>query len=86
MSDHGYDLEKWGQPPEKTIQQYDTIEFINETPGCAECGGLLAVELRKNRALPPGDIRSIGNAMLPEPVADLVKIQCAGCGAILWER
>lgn len=72
----------WGEPPEVTIEQFDTIEFVNGTAGCAECGGLLAVETRRRGTI--GSTRQINNAMLPEPVVDVDKVQCASCGTVLW--
>lgn len=70
-------------PPAVTIKQYDTIEFVNGTPGCVECGALLCIESREG---PANLSRTIENAMLPNPVDDIVTIQCAGCGTPLWHR
>lgn len=76
------DLE--GEPPEVTVALYDEIEMVNGTPGCAECGCLLAVEQREG--FRPTGHRLIAHAMLPRPVEDIERIQCACCGRLLWTR
>ena len=65
------------------VENFEAIELVNGTPGCVECGGLLCVEHRER---PISGTRQIGYAMLPRPVADVERIQCAGCGTTLWER
>lgn len=77
-----------GKPPEVTIEEYDTIEMVNGTPGCAQCGCLLCVQTtaRHGNGGTTPVVGNIGGILLPYPTTDTRKIQCAGCGRILWRE
>lgn len=76
------------------MSDIDTIEPINGTPGCAECGSLLCVQKKTDSQVSldrEGDDPLVGPVLIavatqPEPYIDIGEIQCAGCGKVLWRR
>lgn len=63
---------------------FETVEMVNGILGCAECGGLLCVQLRGRRS---NDVtEKICVAMQPRPAGDIERVLCASCGRVLWER
>lgn len=63
---------------------WETTEMVNGILGCAECHGLLCVQLRKRRT--NAVTEKIAVAMQPRPTDDIDRVLCSSCGCILWER
>lgn len=68
-------------PSEDGIRLRTKTVERNGLLACAACEALLCVVVRNKRGLREGITH---HELQPQPAADVDRVVCAGCGALLW--
>lgn len=73
------------------VAEWDDLKITNGAVTC-KCGSLTCVEhLRDTREFPKPKSerirhRTIVSALCPAPTLDVLRLQCASCGRIIWNE